>query len=215
MCGFRPSCGNEYRVSSLDKRVGDLNLYGSGPCIGSLNRMIRMDTRVGGQNLDGSGPSIDLYRINTRDTRVGDQNLIGPGPDISNLLALDHLNPSALVLELRGVESTITNENTGVGLRSVINPLNPSLAYSSEVNFWSEVDGQNLCVRQSPQSSQIYGGDGLVQDGLPTIPKPIEESFTIDLLQSINQILASLGKKPMQTLEKGLMYLLPVLRLGE
>ena len=32
--------------------------------------------------------------------------------------------------------------------------------------------------------------------GLPNVPKPIEESFTIDLLQSINKILASLGHKP-------------------
>ena len=145
LCGSGPSIGNEYRVSSLDTRVGDQNLYGPGPCIGSLNRMIMTDTRVGCQNLDGSGPSIDLYRINARDTRVGDQNLIGPGPDIGNLIALDHLNPRPMDLGLREAESTVTNENTGVGSRSVINPLNPSLAYSSEVNFRGEVDGQNLC----------------------------------------------------------------------
>ena len=35
----------------------------------------------------------------------------------------------------------------------------------------------------------------LFQEGLQTVPKPIEESFTIDLSQSINQILASLGHK--------------------
>ena len=70
--------------------------------------------------------------------------MIGPGPNIGNLIALDHLNPRALDLELMIAESTITNENTGVGSRSVINPLNPSLAYFSEVNFRGEVDGQNL-----------------------------------------------------------------------
>ena len=144
-CGSGSSIGNKYRVSSLDTRVGDQNLYGLRPCIGLWNRTIRMDTRVGSQNLYGSRPSIELYGINARDTRVGDQNLIGPGPDISNLIALDHLNPRAMDLELRGAASTITNENTGVDSRSVINPLNPSLAYSSEVNFRGEVDGQNLC----------------------------------------------------------------------
>ena len=141
---------NEYRVSTLDTRVGDQNLYGLGPCIGSLNRMIRMDTRVGSLNLDGSGPSIELYGIKARDTRDGDQNLVGPGPDIGNLITLDHLNPRAMDLEMRGTESTITNENTGVGSSSLINPLNPSLAYSSEVNSRGEVDGQNLCGRGSP-----------------------------------------------------------------
>ena len=120
----------------------------------------------------------------------------GPGPDICNLIALDHWNFRATDLELRGAESIITNENTGVGLRSLINPLNSSLARSSEVSFWGEVDGQNLCGCQSPRSNPIYGGDGLVQEGLQTVPKPIEDPFTIDLSQSINQILASLGHKP-------------------
>ena len=81
--------------------------------------MIGRDTRVGSQNLDGSRPSIELYGINARDTRVGDQNLIGPRPNIGNLIDLDHLNPRAMDLELRGAESTIINENTGVGSRSV------------------------------------------------------------------------------------------------
>ena len=171
-------------------------MYGLGPCISSSNRMIGMDTRVGGQNLDGSGPSIELYGINARDTRVRSQNLNGPGPDISNLIALDHWNLRATDLELRGAESIITNENTGVGSRSVNNPLNPSLARSSEVSFRGEVDGQNLCGHRSPRSNSVYGGDGLAQGGPQTIPKPIEESFTIDLSQSISQILASLGHKP-------------------
>ena len=134
LSGSGPSIGNEYRINARDTRVGDQNLIGSRPKINSLNRMIRTDNRVGGQNLSGSGPSIDLYRINAVDTRVGDQNLIGPGPDNRNLITLDHLNPIAMDLELRGTESIITNENSGVGLRSVINPLNPSFIYSSEVN---------------------------------------------------------------------------------
>ena len=99
-----------------------------------------------------------------------------------------------MILKIKVLKKT--NKNTWGGSRSVINPLNPSLAYSFEVNFRGEVDGQNLCGCQSPRISPIYGGDGLVQDGLPTTPKPNEEFFTIDLWQSINQILGSFGHKP-------------------
>ena len=120
-------------------------MYGLRPCIRLLNKMIRMDTRVGSQDLDGSGPSIELYGINARDTMVDDQNLVGSGP--VNLIGPEDLNPRAMDLELKGAQSTITNENTGVSSKSVINPLNPSLTYSSEVNPRGEVDGQNLCGR--------------------------------------------------------------------
>ena len=62
-------------------------------------------------------------------------------------------------LESRGAEFIITNENIGVGSRSVINPWNPSLACSSEVSFWGGIDGQKLCGRRSPQSNLIYRRD--------------------------------------------------------
>ena len=122
--------------------------------------------------------------------------MIGPGPDIGNLITLDHLNPRAMDLELRETESIITNENNGVGLRSVINPLKSSLIYSGEVNFRGEVNGQNLCGRQSPLSGLMYSGIGLVQNEISTVPKPVKESFTIGFIATINQILASFGNKP-------------------
>ena len=107
-------------------------------------------------------------------------------------------------LESRGDESINTNENIGVSLRYVINTWNPSLACSSEVSFWGEIDGQNLCGRPSPRSNLMYGRDGLVQGGLPNVPKPAEESFMIDLSQSVNQILALLGHKPNANPREGL-----------
>ena len=55
-----PSVENMYRMSNLDTRVGDHNLYGSGPSVGNMHRMIDMHTRVGDQNLYGSRPSIEF-----------------------------------------------------------------------------------------------------------------------------------------------------------
>ena len=76
----------------------------------------------------GAESSVEsIYRMNNMDTRVGDQNLDGPGPDIGNLISLDHLNLRARDQDLRGTESSITNENIGVGSRSVVNPLNLSV----------------------------------------------------------------------------------------
>ena len=74
--------------------------------------------------------------------------------------------------------------------------MNPSPAQSGEVSFQGEIDGQNLDGRRSPRSNPVYGGDSLAPGGVQTAPRPNEESFIIDLWQSINQILASLGHKP-------------------
>ena len=85
--------------------------------------------------------------MNDRDARVGDQNLDGPGPGIGNLIALDDLNLRARDQDLCGTKSSITNDNVGVGSRSVLNPLNSLPVQSGEVSFQSEIDGQNLCGR--------------------------------------------------------------------
>ena len=43
------------------------------------------NTRVGDQNLYGTGPSVrNIYRMSNLDARVGDQNLYGPGPSVRN-----------------------------------------------------------------------------------------------------------------------------------
>ena len=105
--------------------------------------------------------------------------LDGLGPGVSNLIALDDLNLRARDQNLCESESSITNDHVEVGSRSVVIPINPLPAQSGEVSFRGEIDGQNLCGRRSPRSNPIYGRDGLVQGGPPTVPKPIEESFTI------------------------------------
>ena len=156
-----PSVENMYRMSNLDTRVGDHNLYGSGPSVGNMHRMIDMHTRVGDQNLYGFGPCVDdFYKMSNRDARVGEQNLDGPGPSVNILIALDDLNIRAGDQNVCDSKPCIRIENVGDDLRSLVIPMNPLPAQSVEVGFRGEIDDQNLHGHQSPQSNPLYGGGG-------------------------------------------------------
>ena len=94
--------------------------------------------------------------MNDKDARVGDKNLDGLGPGVGNLIALDDFNIRAGDQNLCDSEPSITNNNVGDYLRSVVIPMNPLPAQSGEVSF--QIDGQNLCSRRSHRSNLFYGG---------------------------------------------------------
>ena len=74
----------------------------------------------------GPRPSVDnMYALNNLNTRIGDQNLCDPEP-------------------------SFRNSNDRDDLRSVVIPGNLLIAHSNVVNFWGEIDGQNLHGHQSP-----------------------------------------------------------------
>ena len=84
---------------------------------------LNLNTRVGGQNLYDPGSSAENCYENAR---VGNQNLYGPGPSTENNMGVFYI-------------------------RSVDIHGNPVSMLTNELNFWGEIDGQNLYGQWSPR----------------------------------------------------------------
>ena len=112
---------------------------------------LSLNTRVGGQNLYGPRPSAENCYENAR---VGDKNLYGPRPNTEFNM-------------------------TGIDIRSVDIHGNPVSVLPNELNFWGEIDGQNLYGQLSPRGkfNPICGGLDLKQ-GIFSLPLGLVMNFT-------------------------------------